>query len=571
MLWTIAASAQCLVALVGSPPAGAAPPFSVVSAAPVDGVEGAAYSHTFTGDVPGASWAVTSGSLPGGLTLDAATGVLSGTPSTQGSYGPVTVTASWPGQPLSLSAGDYHTCAIAFDGAADCWGDNTTGQASDQTGPYSAIVAGPYNTCALTTAGGADCWGDNSYGQTDDQPGPYTELDAGMAHTCGLTPAGAADCWGNNDYGQSHDQPGPYTELGAGMYHTCGLTPAGAIDCWGANYFGEADDMVGPYTALSVGDMHTCGLTPVGLAHCWGGNYYGESESEVGPYTALAAGPLHTCALTPAGATDCWGHDNEGQATDQPGPHTAVAPGRDHTCASTTNGAITCWGRNDENQSNPRAADIAHTATQTFTIDIGPLTGTISGTVTEDGTGTPLAGVRVRLLDGVVGVTTVTTDANGDYTIPSVAVGTNYRIRFTDATGVHLTEYHGNSTKYSTTSPLTVTDGGNLDVDSALAVNTAAATITGTITAAAGGAPLPSMIVLAYRNDVLVKTATTDANGDFLVGGLDPTGTWKVRYRDTAGLYYGAYWNNQTTLATATGITLTAGTATTADAALVLR
>src|SRR5688572_14241702 len=57
----------------------------ITSAPPADGVVGVAYNHTFTSNLtPTATWALQSGTWPAGLSLNASSGVLSGTPTTAG-------------------------------------------------------------------------------------------------------------------------------------------------------------------------------------------------------------------------------------------------------------------------------------------------------------------------------------------------------------------------------------------------------------------------------------------------------------------------------------------------------
>jgi hypothetical protein len=247
--------------------------------------------------------------------------------------------------PQVLDAGAYHTCALTPTGAADCWGSDFLGRATDQTGPYVQLSAGTNHTCALTPAGAADCWANIA-----DQPGPYTQVSAGDSHTCALTPSGAADCWGDNSSGQADDQPGPYTQVSAGQIHTCALTPGGSVDCWGTNVLGHADDQPGPYTQVSAGTYHTCALTPAGAADCWGYNNSSQATDQPGPYSEVSVGLYHTCALTLTGAVDCWGSNSWGAADDQPGPYTQVSTHGEHTCALTPAGAVDCWGRNDAEQ-----------------------------------------------------------------------------------------------------------------------------------------------------------------------------------------------------------------------------
>jgi alpha-tubulin suppressor-like RCC1 family protein len=74
-----------------------------------------------------------------------------------------------------------HSCGIAAEGRALCWGRNIYGQlgdgsTTDRPQPtavaggrtWSAIFANGGHSCALTTAGRTMCWGYNLDGQLGD-------------------------------------------------------------------------------------------------------------------------------------------------------------------------------------------------------------------------------------------------------------------------------------------------------------------------------------------------------------------------------------------------------------------
>ena len=78
----------------------------------------------------------------------------------------------------SITSGGQHSCGIAVDSTAYCWGANGSGQLgdgteSDRTVPvpvtggmhYTALRAGAVFTCGLTSTLVLYCWGDGTQGQ----------------------------------------------------------------------------------------------------------------------------------------------------------------------------------------------------------------------------------------------------------------------------------------------------------------------------------------------------------------------------------------------------------------------
>jgi len=301
---------------------------------------------------------------------------------------------------VQLSAGGSSTCGLTAEGAAYCWGGNSSGQIGDgttvsRTTPtavggilrFRTIVVGATHVCGLTLAGSAAvCWGENSFGQLGDETTttrPYSAAVTGGLvfqtlsahggwHTCGLTVTGAVYCWGANGSGQVNGG-------------NCGVEPHFLY--WICNPFNrpypvlvrDASGSIPQFRAIEAGGRHTCGVTTDGTTFCWGGNEWGQLGDTTGTYPGLppygpvplpasltlrtaAVGGEHTCALDAAGATFCWGANGSGGlgigALDSsrfpPTPvvggltFQALALGDQHSCGRRSDGSVYCWGNNAE-------------------------------------------------------------------------------------------------------------------------------------------------------------------------------------------------------------------------------
>jgi len=237
----------------------------------------------------------------------------------------------------SMTIGYDHTCGIASGGAAYCWGTNLSGElGTGSNSPqisatplpvagglsFTMLSAGSQHTCGLASDSTAYCWGSNSFGNLGDStttdrntPAPvagglkFVTIASGNYHTCAITAAGAAYCWGPNGGGRLGDsssasqQNAPdsvhaggvtFSGISGGYNHTCARATSGDIYCWGENYNRQvgpngADQNFVPVpvglsgSAVITGGWHSCALTADG-AYCWGYNATGQLGSGTGFY-----------------------------------------------------------------------------------------------------------------------------------------------------------------------------------------------------------------------------------------------------------------------------------------------
>lgn len=303
----------------------------------------------------------------------------------------------------TITAGDEHTCAISTEGKAYCWGKNNFGQLGNNSTSNSPVAvevyssgalsgkilkkisAGKHHTCALASDGTAYCWGYNTRGEVSasytnelvpvsiDQSGillgkTIKDIQAGIYFTCAVTTEDLMYCWGSNGYGELGNGNNTTSEIPtmidfsgilngktitkmAVQYTTspCVIASDNKLYCWGYGTTGELGDgtnatknvasMVDTsgvfnnknIAQIATGYSSSCALTTDNIIGCWGENYYGEVGNGTNTSTNI---PL---ATTMTGVLNGKTIKN-------------INMGHSHICVTDTNFDMYCWGRGSYGQ-----------------------------------------------------------------------------------------------------------------------------------------------------------------------------------------------------------------------------
>ena len=247
-----------------------------------------------------------------------------------------------------FSSGYYHACVIASDNKLYCWGRNHRGQlgnnsmvdssrpvAVNMTGVLAGktikqISTGAYHTCVVASDDNAYCWGENMKGQLGnnstanssvpvkvDTSGVLAgktikQMSVGTYNTCVIASDDKVYCWGSNAYGQVGnnsltDSNVPVAvnttgvlagktikQISVGHHRACAIASDDKMYCWGNNMGGAlgngstADSHI-PVSVnmsgilagkvirrISIGAFHTCVYATDNKIYCWGSNNYGQ-------------------------------------------------------------------------------------------------------------------------------------------------------------------------------------------------------------------------------------------------------------------------------------------------------
>ena len=357
------------------------------------------------------------------------------------------------------SASFYHSCAIALNGRAYCWGSGNSGKLGNGSTASSRvpvavntsgvlagktikqISAGENHTCAIASDNRAYCWGSNKNGQlgngsTADSNVPVAvnmsgalagktikQMSVEFSTSCVVASDNRAYCWGSNKNGQlgngsTADSRVPVAvntsgvlvgktikEVTTGGFHTCALDTSSKMYCWGLNSSGRlgggltsilsnvpvAVNMSGALAGktikqMSTGYSSTCAIASDNRAYCWGSGNNGQlgngstADSRV-PVAVNMSGTLagktikqilaggdHGCVVASDDKMYCWGLNNNGELGNNSSVNSSVpvavnadgvlagktirqmSAGFSSTCAVDSEYNMYCWGYNDNGQ-----------------------------------------------------------------------------------------------------------------------------------------------------------------------------------------------------------------------------
>ena len=229
---------------------------------------------------------------------------------------------------------------------------------------------------------------------------------------------------------------------------------------------------------------------------------------------------------------------------------------------------VTQWYNNETSYASANLVSVAAGGTASSINAAMQPGGTITGTVTAAVGGADLGGICVDVSQsgGGPGSGFATTATNGTYSVTGLPAG-SYTVEFNTGcgnSGNYVSQWYNDETSFGSANPVSVTVGAT--TPSINAAMQPGGTITGTVTAAVGGADLGGICVDASQSGGGPGSgfATTATNGTYSVTGL-PAGSYTVEFHTgcgNSGNYVSQWYNDETSFGSANPVSVTVGSTT---------
>ncbi len=299
--------------------------------------------------------------------------------------------------------------------------------------------------------------------------------------------------------------------------------------------------------------------------------------------TAVAADDQWVCTLLDNASVKCWGYNESGQLglgdTQNRGDQAnemgdnlpavdlgtgrsaiAVTAGWRHACARLDTADLKCWGQGLYGQlgsgDTSNRGDNGGEMGDSLPVVLLERTG-VSGTITETGSGTHLAGSWVAVLRTAnfsIAAGTAA-DASGDFSV-EVAPG-SYYLYLVDPSGAHTAGFDG--------PPTVVTVNANHVTSTTPTMASTRGAVEGMVYEASSGEPIDGAWVVTLDGASFApETGVIAEGGRFRVGGLRP-GRHFVAYLDPTGAHAPRFYVDSPDVPGAHTVDVSAGVGTRAD------